>query len=505
MRVNLWSDSQIVLKWISSTKPLKKFVANRVKEIKELIENSTWRYCPTEHNPADLLTRGLTAKHFVENTLWKHGPQWITSEKDWPSWNGNICANVNVSIEEEFMDTSHKELNTHGEDVLLNMSQLQENGLDKIVNLERYSSLRKLLRVTSYVLRFIHNCKSNKDKRTISTLSVEEIQNASIQWIKTVQESAFQEEIKSINSDRKMAIVRQLRLFIDKNGILRSGGRINNAHIKETTKHPFLIPTKHRFTNMIVMDAHENQLHGGVNSTVTQLRQTYWIPRIRQCVRNILNKCVTCKRVIGQSYPKPDPPQLQKDRLLEDIPFQVTGVDFAGPLYVKNSENTTSKVYICLFTCASSRAVHLEIVSNLTEECFILAFRRFVSRRSLPKTMLSDNATTFIAASKEITELTNSSSLQDKLNLYGTTWKFIPKRAPWHGGFWERMVGLTKTCLRKVLGRACIHRELLNTVITEIEAFLNDRPITYVSSDISDSEPLTPSHLLCGRRITCLP
>ena len=159
------------------------------------------------------------------------------------------------------------------------------------MNLDRYSSLRKRLRVTSYVLRFIQNCKSNKEKRKISTLSVDEIHNANIQYIKTVQESAFQEEIKSIESNRKMSIVRQLRLFIDTDGILRSRGRIENAHIKETTKHPFLLTTKHRLTTLIVMDAHENQLHGGVNSTVTQLRQTYWIPRIRQCVKHSKQMC----------------------------------------------------------------------------------------------------------------------------------------------------------------------------------------------------------------------
>ena len=153
------------------------------------------------------------------------------------------------------------------------------------------------------------------------------------------------------------------------------------------------------------------------------------------------------------------------------------------------------KVYLCLFTCASTRALHLEIVPNLTTQSFMMAFRRFASRRSLPKTLISDNAQTFVAADREIRQLTNSPSLQE----------YLTKRAPWFGGFYERMIGLTKTCLKKVLGKNCVTLETLQTVITEIEATLNDRPLTYVSSDLTDPGPLTPSHLLHGRRITRIP
>ena len=143
-----------------------------------------------------------------------------------------------------------------------------------------------------------------------------------------------------------------------------------------------------------------------------------------------MRKCVTCRKVIGKTYPKQDPPPLPQERVQETTPFSVTGVDFAGPLYVKNYDNTKSKVYICLFTCASTRAIHLEIVSNLSEETFILAFRRFSSHKSLPQIMISDNASTYVAASKEIQHLTDSPYLQEKLNQYGTVWKFIPRGAP---------------------------------------------------------------------------
>ena len=207
------------------------------------------------------------------------------------------------------------------------------------------------------------------------------------------------------------------------------------------------------------------------------------------------------KKVTGQHYRTPEAPPLPKDRLREAPPFTITGVDFTGALKVRNKNGKDSKAYICLFTCASTRAVHLEIVTDLTEEQFILAFRRFSSRKSLPKIMLSDNATTYVASAKEIDRLTSSPTLQATLNSQGTEWKFIPKRAPWYGGFWERLIGLTKNCIKKVLGRSYVSLDVLNTTVIEVEAILNDRPLTYISTDPIDEDPLTPSHLLYGRKI----
>ena len=140
-----------------------------------------------------------------------------------------------------------------------------------------------------------------------------------------------------------------------------------------------------------------------------------------------------------------------------------------------------------------------------TVECFLQAFRRFARRRSLPKMLLSDNGSTFLAAAAELTHLLLSDELSERLAHKGVEWKFIPKRAPWFGGFWERLVGLTKSALKKTLGRTYATLESLQTIIVEIEALLNDRPLTHVSPDLRDPEPITPAHLLCGKRITTLP
>ncbi|XP_052212129.1 uncharacterized protein LOC127831175 [Dreissena polymorpha] len=292
-------------------------------------------------------------------------------------------------------------------------------------------------------------------------------------------------------------LVKQLKLFIDDRGLLRCGGRIHNAPVTETVK--FLLPE----TRLVVTDAHLRILHSGPNSTLTFIRQKYLIPAIRRCVQQVLKKCVPCRRVVGKPYSAPDPPPLPAVRVEKADPFTVTGVDFSGALQVRGTDGQDTKAYICLFTCASIRAVHLELVPDLST--FLQAYRRFCSRRSVPRMMISDNGTTFVGAANQIKNLFASERIHTELSRRGTEWRFIIKRAPWYGGWWERLIGVTKTSLKKVLGRSYVDYHTLSTVITEIEAVINDRPLTYISTAQSDLQPLPPCHLVSGCRITVLP
>ena len=269
-------------------------------------------------------------------------------------------------------------------------------------------------------------------------------------------------------------------------------------------KFPYLLPPRHVLTNMIIQQTHKKLHHAGVSATVTALRQVFWIPTIRQRVRTQLRKCVVCNRLMGKPYQAPDPPPLPRIRVEASQPFSVTGVDFTGALYVRDPTGE-KKVYICLFTCACTRAVQIELVHDLSVDSFLLAFRRFVSRKSLPKQMISDNASTYLAAAEDIKELFESDDLREARGRQQVTWSFIPKRAPWYGGFWEWLVGLTKQAVKKTLGRTFVTLQTLETIVAEIEGMLNDRPLTYVSSDISDPEPLTPAHLIYDRRIVSVP
>ena len=464
--IHLWSDSQIVLHWIRSEKKLKQFVAHRIQEITQTFPITLWNYCPTKDNPADLLTRG-TSSAALSTSLWTNGPSWLSDKSRWPQWNSTL--------------TLHLQTDDMNSDQPGPMDPTEPlTGIHKIIDLSKYSTLTKLLRVTSYVLRFINNLRDSTTKQT-GPLSVKELNTAQFRWVLNCQQQQFPREVQHLKSDRRNkrcpTLVRQLQLFLDDMGYLRCGGRIHNAPVSNTTKFPYLLPSRHALTTLIVLAAHATQLHGGVNRTVTALRQTFWITSARRFIRSVLRTCVTCKRVCGKPYSTPDPPPLPKSRTQLAPPFTVTGVDFTGALYVR-TKSGEEKAYICLFTCANTRAIHLEVVSDLSEESFLQAFRRFVSRRSLPETMISDNASTYLSAASEIEQLVKSTTVRDTLRNRGTSWQFIPKRAPWYGGFWERLIGLTKMTLKKVLGRTFVSLTSLQTIVIEIEAVLNDRPIT---------------------------
>ena len=152
-------------------------------------------------------------------------------------------------------------------------------------------------------------------------------------------------------------------------------------------------------------------LHNGIGETLNAVRETHWIVRGRATVKKVLRKCVICKRCEGRPLPMPPSPQLPEDSVSSQAPFSMTGVDFAGPLYVKSSKGPL-KTYVCLFTCGSTHAIHLELSNDLTVTSFLLAFRRFTSRRGLPSKMMSDNAKTFKAAAKEITNIRQSPRLK---------------------------------------------------------------------------------------------
>ena len=338
----------------------------------------------------------------------------------------------------------------------------------------------------------------------------EEFYRVNLQWVKDTQQAVYRKEINNLQlivkqpKTPRVTLVRQLRLFLDADGLLRCGGRIHNAPVSEATKFPYLLPSKHLLSRLIILDIHVRLCHSGTTATVTALRQSYWIPAARQYIKSILHHCVTCRKVTGRPYPAPDPPPLPRLRTQDVHPFTLTGVDFTGALYVRQGTEEV-KVYLCLFTCATTRAVHLEIVQDLTAEMFLLAFRKFAGRRSLPTIMISDNGSTYLSAANELHSLMELSEVKEELGKRGVSWRFVPKKAPWHGGFWERLIGLTKTAIKKVLGRRYVSLSTLETIIVEIEAMLNDRPLTFVSSEYGDPEPLTPAHLLHGRRITCLP
>jgi hypothetical protein len=284
-------------------------------------------------------------------------------------------------------------------------------------------------------------------------------------------------------------------LFLDEDGLLRCRGRITeDTH--PISIDPILLPPEETMEKLIVMRAHDAVFHGGLSATLAKTREEFWLLKGRQKVKRYLRSCVACKKIQGLPYACPPLPRLPSFRLASIRAFSTTGVDYCGPLFVsirKGEENV--KVYILLFTCASTRAIHIEVVPDLSTKSFLLALKRFVSRRGIPD-LVSDNASTFKAADKTISK----TQVQDYASTRKIKWKFVTQYAPWMGGFYERMIKDVKMALKKTLGKRTISFEQLATLCCEIECALNSRPLAYVGEDTE--EVVTPSHFLVLQRLT---
>ena len=528
----LWSDSQITLHWLKGRGKQDIFTRNRVAEINTV--DQELKYVPTSDNPADLLTRGITPKELKSSQLWWKGPPWITDPQLWPTCDlfdaeidtteksthaiNHLAAKYATSTLEPKFKAPSIEIAREPTNIAPNISELRNN-IGNIFNTNNYRDLQHLLRVTSYVTRFIQ-CLRNSIKRPpscsdlTSTKSIVDIPSANemraseMLWVIGTQQSRYALEIQGLqrNAARHRAVNKQLKLFVDEHNVLRAGGRLQNTDLPYNAIHPILLPGDHPFTRLIIQDAHVRLHHAGSIATTTNLRQHYWITSIRRHVNNVIHRCVTCRKVDGLPYARPVSAPMPAYRVQQANPFAVCGVDYTGHLFVKDQRNgTLSKVYICLFTCGVTRAIHLELVPDLTTESFIQALRRFAARRSTPKLMISDNSSTFLSAASELNTLMSNPTVSKYLADHRITWKFIPKRSPWWGGLYERLIAMTKTSLKKTLCRSCISYMEMSTVLTEIEATLNDRPLTHLSSSINDLLPLTPSHLLNGYTIQHLP
>ena len=479
-----YTDSTVALHWILGIdKHWKPFIHNRVSEIRRLIPPENWAHCSGKDNPADLPSRGLTMQELASSEVWLNGPIWLKDKSeplDTPPMPDECLSELGRS----------DRLLTHGL-----LAADVGSGIEQVIDCAKYSSLSRLLLVTSLVLKFCHLLLS---KVRHSKVVGDGFQTkAEVLWIQSSQ--------SSLPKEKKFPQWKvQFDLFMAEDKIWRCKGRLQHSSLPWTTIHPILLNEKHHLTTLIVCQAHEKVMHCGTKATLTELRSRYWIVRGRSVVRRILRRCLICKRHEGPPFQIPPPPPLPPLRIEEVPPFTHTGVDFAGPLHIRHDAAESKKVWVCLFTCCVTRAIHLEVVPDLTTPAFLRSLKRFVARRGLPKKILSDNGKTFVAASKEIKAIVNHPDVQSYLSGLGVKWIFNLPRAPWWGGVFERLVKSVKRCLRKTIGQARLNLDELSTVLTEIEAVINSRPLTYISSDDIE-EPLTPSHLLTGRRLMDFP
>ena len=461
--VHGWLDSTVALHWIRGEgSAYKQFVANRVNKIREK-EYIHWRHVGTDQNPADIGSRGCQADKLRE--LWLMGPKWLTEPDRWPA--------------EVFTEPS-KETEAEAKlakEIFATATETKDD-FDEV--LEK-NSFWKTVQVTAWIRRFLNNWKLKKAVRLSGPLTTAETDK---QDIKRAQ--ASYEVTEKFNNDK-------LTLNLQKNNeeLYECRGRIQGSY-------PIYLPSSAVLTEKLVLDAHILTLHGGVGLTMAFIRRDYWIPRLRQLTKKVIRGCFGCKKFRAVAFQSPPPGNLPVDRTMGSVPFQVLGVDYAGPIPYKISKKKEGKAYILLFACSLTRAIHLELLSDQSTEEFIKSLKRFIARRGRPQKVYSDNGKSFIAAAKWLRSIMNDEKMQDYLAHQQITWQFNLSRAPWWGGQYERLVGLVKRALYKSVGGARLTWSEFEEVLLDVEVALNNRPLTYLEDDVQ-LPTLTPNAMMFGQ------
>ena len=471
-----WTDSMIVLGWIrGDPQRWKQFVYNRVSEIHSLTSPSSWAFVPGEDNPADLTTRGVSAEHLLDSREWLEGPSWLSEPSGQPTLSEPDRSEPSVTEPPE-------------EEAVLTATSETIPSRSPVFDVERWGSLSKAVRVVAWVRRFVYNAGNPGQRRGLPDLSGEEIAAARDVLFRQAQREAFPDEMKALEQGRDVSVtspIRSLTPFLS-DGVLRVRGRLQFSDLCFEEKHPVIVPKGH-LAVLLVRERHVLLKHAGVAALITAVRATEWVVGLRSIARRVVRFCVVCRRHDSRVCCEPAAP-LPSDRVTRAPPFSVTGVDFAGPIFAV--DRPRQKLYVCLFTCAVTRAVHLELTDSLSQSEFLMALRRFSARRGLPSIIYSDNARTFVGADAMLTRY---------FGHLAPKWKFIVPHSPWWGGWWERLVRSVKVGLRKSLGTKCLSRAELETVLQEIEACINSRPLTPVTDSVDSDNPLTPCHFLMER------
>ena len=497
--VYAWTDSTIVLNWFTgSPRRFKTYVGNRVSCIIDLIAPDRWGHVDGIHNPADCASRGLFPSDLVDHRLWWTGPAWL--QCDISSWPKQPQLALNSPAEE-------------GDEICHHIVMSRSNPVVPVRNFTR------LKRITAWIMRFAANCKAhqNNAERVVGPLTTAELRRAEDYWILFSQVENFSREIGALRADKSILLsspLVSLNPFLDSNGMLRVGGRETNSERPYGQQHPLIVHAKHPIAALIIRSEHLRLLHAGPSLLIALLSRRYHLVKGRSLVRSITRACVVCRR---GSRPQPQMMgQLPAERVAIGSVFEKVGIDYAGPVYTKigsTRKPTIVKSYVAVFVSLSVKAVHLEAVSDLTTEAFLACLRRFAARRGKPTLIWSDHGTNFVGAARVLAELhqflhkrETEEAVTNYCSSQGIVWEFIPERAPHFGGLWEAAVKSMKRHLHRIVGNVKLRFKELSTVLCQIEACLNSRPLTPLpdASD-SDLEILTPGHFIIGRPIEAIP
>ncbi|XP_053946180.1 uncharacterized protein LOC128855352 [Anastrepha ludens] len=481
IRLYCWSDSKTTLSWIRSNPGKhKQYISNRLTQIQELTPINAWKYVPTTTNPADIASRGIFPSQLAGLSLWWRGPSWLNRHSStWPE--------------------QHNGSTDPDEELVLSLVTIPEESKPTMLTtlLQEYSNLNKLLAVTSWCQRFLAALMKRPHETTLWCTVTE--RTAALQfWIS-----------KPICQKSKLL---KLNPVLDDDGILRLNGRLKNANMPFYEQFPCLLPKQDPLCTLLISQAHDYTLHGGVQSTLNFIRRRYWIIDARSPIRRFIHRCIKCFRHRGVPSTQ-IMGSLPTHRCNAAKPFSHCGLDYGGPYQIRSAKGRghhSYKGYVALFVCFSTRAIHLELVSDLSTAAFLAALRRFFAHRGYSSDIYSDCATTFVGADAELkADLTSFRQQLEAAARYvptwGVTWHFIPPGSPNFGGIWEAGIKSMKHHLKRIIGSAKLTFEEFYTLLKQVEAVLNSRPISALTEDAADLAALTPGHFLVGGPLVATP
>ena len=517
------------------------FVANRVQLIRDHSHSNQWKYVATKENLADDASRGLNGLALLEGQRWLEGPEFLWKpENEWPQQPSTLGQVPDDDPEVRKVTTS---------------SAVSINQVDNTTNklIKSFSDWHRLRRAVAVFLRVKETLRKRRnnrlnvkngttsgdrnlaDQRSPATtkvvkfksaeephspVTVQDLATVELAILKFVQASAFGKEVHALKEGEKNKLrgqkkggikndspVRRLDPFLD-NGVLRVGGRLRRADLPFETKHPVILPKKSHVTTLLIRHAHKRLGHAGRSHVIATLREKYWIIKVNAAVRHVTSKCVFCRRNHGKPGEQ-KMADLPRDRISPAPPFTYTGVDYFGPFLIKEGRREVKR-YGALFTCLVSRAVHIEVASTLESSSFIQALRRFIARRGPVREMRSDNGSNFVGAHNELLQAIQEmdhEKIRAKLQRENIDWTFNPPAASHMGGVWECQIKTTRKILAGLMDEYshCLDEESFRTLLCEVEAVINSRPLTTVSGEPDDLEPLTPNHILTTKSNVILP
>ena len=469
-RVVFWVDSECVLKQLHDSRTrFKMYFANRISIILGLSKVQQWRKVPTELNPADDCSRGLGPS----DPKWRRfhqGPEFLRmDEAEWPPQvvltqplSAAVMAVVAAPVPEVTapLVTSHWVLR-----VAASASSWQ-------VKLRRISVI---LRFAGWVVSRWRERKGGGGGSTVVVrrLSLLDLKQARVVLLRAVQERAFGEEMRCLRAGGpigRRSPIGSLCPFLDGQGLLRCGGRLARAErLSFDSRFPVILPHGSSEIQDFLRHLHTSLLHAGVDQVLGESRRWAWITRGRREVQKVVAGCVPCQRLFKQ----PESQQmaaLPVERVTIGAPFAATGVDCFGPMRVKIAGRAYHKVWVALFTCLATRAVHFEVLRDMSASSFLDSFVQFRARRPGVRKLFSDNGSNFVAADKEMrreVEAWNAATTEE-LQLQGVEWSFTPPASPHRGGVWERLVRSAKKHLAFLLHEENVHIETFTTVLAKV-------------------------------------